>query len=253
MGLFDTEAITLRKLRLGEADLLITFFTLRRGLLKGVARGARRPRSRFGASLEPLTYSHIVGFEKRPTVLPRINQSEILNPFLQIREDLERIQAASRMVQLIMALVPEGEPNPKMFDLLLTGLTQLNQGRDRDWLSRIFEIRCLSLSGYQARLDRCLSCRESFDHGPVFFSPKNGGTVCEKCARSARDPLQIISAGTLMMMRLMARMDWAGLFRLKASPRMKKEMQDATEAHIAFILGRPLWNDPHRADPVTRP
>ncbi|HET6465092.1 MAG TPA: DNA repair protein RecO [Nitrospiria bacterium] len=240
MSLLETEAIVLKGMRLGEADKLATLLTSKKGKVKAVAKGARRSRSRFGAALEPFTYCNVILFEKKPTVLMRMNQADILKPFMKIREDLDRIQAAARMVQIVSALLPEGEANPKIFSLLLTGLGEVEKSDHLEWLVRVFEIRCLKHTGYQARLDRCLTCQREIDSKPAYFSPKSGGTLCGACARTTRDPLEFVSSGTVSLLRLVARMNWSGLFRLKATPKMLQEVKNVADAHFAFILGRPL-------------
>ncbi|MBI3597538.1 MAG: DNA repair protein RecO [Nitrospirae bacterium] len=240
MSLFETEAIVLNGIRLGEADKLVTLLTAKKGKVKAVANGARRPRSRFGAALEPFTHCNVILFEKKPTILMRMNQADILQPFMKIREDLDRINAAARMVQIVSALLPEGEANPEIFSLLRTGLGEVEK-RDRlEWLVRAFEIRCLKHAGYQARLDRCLICHREIDSIRVYFSPMNGGTLCGSCARTIRDPLEPVSPGTVSLLRLVGRMNWSGLFRLKATPRMLQEVKSVMDAHFTFILGRPL-------------
>ncbi|MEK6683322.1 MAG: DNA repair protein RecO [Nitrospirota bacterium] len=240
MSLFETEAIVLRTMRLGEADKLVTLLTVKRGKVKAVAKGARRPRSRFGAALEPFTHCNAILFEKKPTVLMRMNEADILHPFLKIRDDLERIGTASRMAQIVSALLPEGEANPKIFSLLRAGLSEVERSAHLEWLVRVFEIRCLKHTGYQARLDRCLNCHGEIDSKPVYFSPKAGGTLCSSCARTFSDPLEPVSPGTIAMMRFAARMNWAGLFRLKATPKMLQEVKNVMDVHLTFILGRPI-------------
>jgi len=240
MSLLETEAIVLNGIRLGEADKLVTLLTAKRGKVKAVAKGARRPRSRFGAALEPFMHCHVILFEKKPTALMRLNQADILQPFLKIRDDLERIQTAARMARIVSVILPEGEANPKIFSLLLAGLGEVEKNDHLEWLVRVFEIRCLKHAGYQPRLDRCLTCHREVDSKPVYFSPKNGGTLCGSCARTTRDPLEFVSSGTISLLRLAARMNWAGLFRLKATPKMLREVKNVMESHFAFILGRPL-------------
>lgn len=240
MSLLETEAIVLNRMRLGEADKLVTLLTAKRGKVKAVAKGARRSRSRFGAALEPFTHCQVILFEKKPTALMRMNQAEILNPFMKIRQTLEQIQAASRMAQIVSAILPEGEANPNIFSLLLTGLGEVEQIDRLEWLVRIFEIRCLQHSGYQARLDQCLICHREINSMSVYFSPKNGGTVCGSCARTVLDPLQPVSPGTVALLRLAGRMTWPGLFRLKATSKMLQEVKSVNEAHLAFILGKPI-------------
>jgi len=240
MSLFETEAIVLNGMRLGEADKLVTLLTAKRGKVKAVAKGARRPKSRYGASLEPFTYCNVILFDKKPTVLMRMSQADILKPFIKIRGDLDRIQAASRMAQMVSALLPEGEANPKIFSLLRTGLGEVEKSDHLEWLVRVFEIRCLKHAGYQARLDRCLTCHREIDSKPVYFSPKNGGTLCGSCARTISDPLEPVSAGTVSLLRLVGRMNWSGLFRLKATPKMLQEVKSVNDAHLTFILGKSL-------------
>ena len=138
MSLLETDAIVLKTLRLGEADKLVTILTAKKGKVKAVAKGARRPRSRFGAALEPFTHCNVILFDKKPTILMRMNQADILHSFMRIREDLERIRAAARMVQLVSAILPEGEANPKIFSLLLAGLAEVEKTDHLDWLVRIF-------------------------------------------------------------------------------------------------------------------
>jgi len=240
MSLFETESIVLRTLRLGEADKLVTLLTLKKGKVKAVASGARRPRSRFGAALEPFTHCNVILFEKKPTVLMRLNQADSIRPFMMIRENLERIVAASRMVRLVTAILPDGEANPKIFSLLVAGLGEVERSGHLEWLVRVFELRCLKHAGYQALMDHCLICHRGLDEKPVYFSPKNGGTLCASCARTTRDPLEIISAGTVGLLRLAGRMNWAGLFRLKATPKMLQEVKSVMDAHLTFILGKPI-------------
>jgi len=240
MSLFETEAIVLNGMRLGEADKLVTLLTAKRGKVKAVAKGARRLKSRYGASLEPFTYCNVILFDKKPSVLMRMNQADIIKPFMRIREDLDRIQAAARMAQIVSALLPEGEVNPKIFSLLRTGLGEVEKSDHLEWLVRVFEIRCLKHAGYQARLDRCLTCHLEIDSKPAYFSPKNGGTLCGSCARTIRDPLEPVSAGTVSLLRLVGRMNWSGLFRLKATARMLQEVKSVNDAHLTFILGRPI-------------
>ena len=246
MPLLEMKGIVLKVLKLGEGDKLITFLTDSRGKVKGVARGARKPRSRFGGALEPFTFCQLGFFEKRPTILLRLNHADIIRSFYRIREDLEQISTAARMVGVVTSLLPDGEANTKMFNLLLAGLeqvdlTRMDRGGPRlEWLARAFEVSCLKFAGYQARWDRCLRCHKDVGSRPVFFSPRNGGAFCEACSRSTENSLQSISPPSLAMMRLMARMNWKGLLRFKASPKMLKEVRGVMEAHLTYILERPL-------------
>ncbi|OGW49229.1 MAG: DNA repair protein RecO, partial [Nitrospirae bacterium RBG_19FT_COMBO_58_9] len=88
MPLIKTAAITLKSRKWGDADRILTFYTKEMGKVRGVARGARRMKSRLGASLEPLTICHLNLFEKSGDSLYRVSQVDLVEPFMKFREDL---------------------------------------------------------------------------------------------------------------------------------------------------------------------
>jgi len=75
--MLKTPAITLKSRKWGEADRIVTFYTIRFGKLRGVARGARRMKSRFGSALEPFVHCDLNLFEKHNDPLYRITQADI--------------------------------------------------------------------------------------------------------------------------------------------------------------------------------
>ncbi|WDT81198.1 MAG: DNA repair protein RecO [Candidatus Manganitrophus sp.] len=176
MSLLTTPAIVLGSIKLGEADKLVTFFTAKKGKLKGVAKGARRVKSRFGASLEPFTHCTLVVFEKPGDKLARVNQSDIVHSFQKLRENWGEIHLASHMAHLVQRMTPEGEQNLLVYRLLLEGLTFLERGADPELSTLLFVVRLVSFSGYQPRWDRCLKCHRPMGER-IYFSPADGGTV----------------------------------------------------------------------------
>ena len=241
MSLRTTQAIVLRSQYLGDTDKLVTLFTGCRGKVRGVAKGARRIRTRFGASLEPFTHCRVVVFERRPGVLLRINQTEILRSFMGIRRDLGAISAAARMVRLVSALTPDAEANPKIFNLLLKGLYHLEQDKtDYELITRFFEIHLLKYTGYLPRVDRCLKCNTVMNSGSVFFSPVAGGTICGSCYKAGYGPGEPVSKGTLAFLVQSMRMGWNKLDRMKATQSIRVELRMLLEASITNITGRPF-------------
>jgi DNA repair protein RecO (recombination protein O) len=239
MPLVKTPAIVLGNRNLGEADKLVTFFTHRNGKITGTARGARRIKSRFGSSLEPFTHCQIILFQKTPDALYRIQQADILQSFRALREDLDRILWASRVAALILAMVPEGEANPPLFNVLLETLISL-QGPDGELSTRLFEIRLLRCTGYQPSLEVevCLGCRGKLDPQAIFFSPGHGGIICRACGGREGLQFQPITRGTLAFFRQALRMSPRLASRLKATPSMKDELRALLDAYFDYLLGR---------------
>lgn len=158
MSLTKTQGIVLGNKALGDSDQLIRLLTLEHGKVTGVAKGGRRAKNRFGSSLIPMSHIHLLMFERRTGSLFQIQDTEIIQSFQGLREDLDTIFCASHFLRWIDAFLPDGEPRFSSFELLLCFLGLLKEGKDIDGLARCFEIRLLDLSGYRPRLDICAEC-----------------------------------------------------------------------------------------------
>ena len=241
MGLIHTDAIVLGSKRLGEADKLITLFTDRRGKVRAVAKGARKLRSRFGASLEPFMHSSFVLYEKRSGALLRVSESVIVGSNPRIRLGLESMLTAGRMVRLTSLLAPDHEANPKIFSLLSKGLSLIGEIQpDPELLIRFFEIQLLNFSGYLPRTDQCLKCRQSIGEHPIFFSAEAGGTLCRSCSVRGRFMGTPISKGALLLLTQTMRLGWDKLDRIKAGGVIREELRDILEASLSSAVGRPI-------------
>ena len=86
---YKTEAIVLRTHHFGDADLIVTYLTPSRGVVKAFAKSPRKTKSRFGSSLEPLTHASIALMGKEQTSLLRITQSDIITSFQNIRDNFD--------------------------------------------------------------------------------------------------------------------------------------------------------------------
>ncbi|MEC4677948.1 MAG: DNA repair protein RecO [Nitrospirota bacterium] len=240
MALFSTSAIVLGGIRLGEADKLVTFFTLTRGKLKGVAKGARRMKSRFGATLEPFTHCKLVVFDKGTEKLARIEQCDILHSFQSLREDWGGIERSSRMVDLVAQMTPDGQANTETFDLLLQGLFFLEEKKDPPLSVMLFISRLIACSGYQPHWDSCLKCRLPFKPGKpeaLYFSPGVGGALCAKCGKM-HVPSIPMSQGTRAFLSASQKMDYERAHRLRPSLQIQKECEAIFKHTLSHITGK---------------
>src|ERR1700758_1344727 len=119
MPLKESEAIVLRTYPLGEGDRLVSFLDRQSGRIRGVARGARLPKSRFGSTLELLSYIRIWYFEKETRELVRINQCELIESFLDVQSDYQSGIALALVSEITEAVLGEREPAAAQFRLVL--------------------------------------------------------------------------------------------------------------------------------------
>jgi len=234
-----TEAIIIGSMNLGEADKLVTFFSVDRGMLKGVAKNARKSFRRFGAGLEAFTYCRLHLYEREHQELLRIESSDIITQPARICEDLGRSAAGAVMLELVKELAPAGERNASAFLLLAHTLQLLNAGEDPSFLLRIFEIKFLSLLGYQPRLDHCLSCGKE-PKGEMIFHGMKGGVLCQDCMVSSGELQVGLSQGAAGFYYQALRMEMDKVCRLRPSPVIMQELDRMFSAHTFHILGKGL-------------
>ena len=123
MAIYREVGVVLRTMRLGESDKIVTIVTQHRGKVRAVAKGVRKTKSRFGGRLEPLSHVSLQLYEGRN--LDTITQVEGIDHFRSIREDLDRLGQATTMLEVVDAIVQEGEQNPRLYQMLLGALRTL--------------------------------------------------------------------------------------------------------------------------------
>jgi DNA repair protein RecO (recombination protein O) len=234
-----TEGIVIRTLPYGEADLLVTFFTLDFGLLKAFAKSPRKTKSRFGSSLEPLTCSRVSVMGKEGASLPRLTQSDIIRPFQGLREDVNCFLMLTEMSELIMSFMPEGEVNKNIYNLLRQ-VMEMMEGSCGKQLSLLFKIRFLSLKGYQPRLKGCAKCGKESQK----FYQSQGSVICGRCASSRvsdpREDVIDISTGLIKLCDALGSWNIDMTPRIRASNKMIEEVSHVFESHIEHILSKRL-------------
>jgi DNA repair protein RecO (recombination protein O) len=183
MPLCKTEAVVLRARDLGETSKLLTLFTDGFGKIAAVAKGARRPKSRFGASLDLFAHSSVVFYKRRSGDLHLMSESSLIRAFYGLGEDVRRLGFASAAVELVDRMVMRGEKIPDLFPLLLGGLQALEKGDCLSLLLSAFMLKIMAILGYRPQLFVCIGCGRPVEGGVSGFSASRGGAVCQDCGR----------------------------------------------------------------------
>src|SRR5256885_1642917 len=240
--MLKTPAITLKSRKWGEADRIVTFYTVRFGKLRGVARGARRMKSRFGSALEPFVHCDLNLFEKHNDPLYRITQADIRETFPRLREDLAAMSGAARMVNLVAAVTAEGDPAPRIFQTLLGGLRWLQDGGDPALTALLFQLKLLGQTGFRPQTDHCAACGATFPDlrrdGVARFLPASGGLVCATCASRHSERCLSLSLGSLAFIQQALRMTDSVANRLKATGRARADLEAAVQSYVTIVAGK---------------
>jgi len=228
-----TPGLVLRNLNYKEADKLLTVYTLEYGKVPAVAKGVRKVKSSMRGGIQLFSHSDFVFYHGRS--LDTVTQCAVIEPFPQLRSDLDRFAFAAYFAELALESVPEREANPDIFYLLLTCL-HLLVTHDPELVTRLFEVRLMNVLGYAPELTNCLYCGAEVK-GRMRFSLQDGGLVCTDCAPEAAK-LVYISPGAAANLKALSTMDLDKCGRIRLSTALRQELAALLSQYIETQLER---------------
>jgi len=230
-----TAAVVIGSFPLGESDRLVTFYSRDFGKIRGVAKSARRMRSRFGSALELCTLGELVFFDGGRSELVRVDHFDITRPFDRVREDLEKLAQAAWMIECVARLTAERDRHVALFGLLVRGLRALDGPRSPARVAMAFGVRCVEALGHRPRLDACIDCGRAYPFPRPALG--DGGVLCEVCARRGGETLAVSPAPVGAFERLRS-VSWDEALALSLG-RAEVELPALLEAQVARLIGHP--------------
>jgi DNA repair protein RecO (recombination protein O) len=226
---YRTEAIVLKKSRLREADSTVTLYTPHFGKIRAVAKGVLRPKSKLRGHIEPLVHSQMQLAHGRN--IDTVTQSETLESFLPLRNDLLATSYAIYVAELTDRFSPDGEANYPLFKLLRDTLRRLCQTHNDRSLLLHFELHLLGHLGYRPELHE-------------------GGVICPGC-RERGYALRPLSVNALKALRFLQDNDYDSTQRLRITSELSLALQPLLHGYINYLLDREVksmtWIDRLRA------
>jgi DNA repair protein RecO (recombination protein O) len=177
-----TEAVVLRSIRYGEADRILHLYSTARGRINAIAKGARRPKSRFGGRLEPFFRLDLLLHEGRSELLTVTNAATVYG-YPRLRSSGPALTAGARACDAVLRLLDSAEPNPPAYNLLCRYLAMLDDSslpRAAEIETALsFRLKLALAAGFSPELASCARCGEA-EH-LTGFSGAAGGVVCAGC------------------------------------------------------------------------
>jgi DNA repair protein RecO (recombination protein O) len=192
MPLHRTDAFVLRTYTLKEADKICVLFTRDSGKVRAVAKGARKLRSRFGSSLEPLTEIAVSYYQKENQELVSISTCDIIRSQFSGEITSERLGALHYIAELVIEFLPDHEQNERVYRLVKATVEAmgLTGARELSALSRYFEVWMLRLSGFLPDLSSCHICGRGLANEQSVWLTHEGAPVCLSCSSQRGDELR---------------------------------------------------------------
>jgi DNA repair protein RecO (recombination protein O) len=221
MPVYTSEALILRTYKLGEADRIVVFLTRDRGKKRGVAKGARRARSRYVGALEPMTRAGVAYYEQEQRDLVRLNYVEALRSPLS-GASADALGHVGYFAELIDEWAPEAQVDERLYRLGSSVVDAIAVGAPIEALARYFEYWILRLQGVYPSL-ACAACGAALLQAAVaggavgaqgaqgaMMPPRDHVLLCRACAPSGGSALSVpalrflVAAGTTAPDRLEA-------------------------------------------------
>ena len=234
MSLYRDEAIVLRTQKLGEADRIITLLTREHGRVRGVAKGVRRTKSKFGARLEPGSHIDIQLYTGR--TFDTVTQVESIENYGEaLTDDYSRWTIAGTILEAAERFTShEHEPAMQEFKLVTGAMKALAENKyDSSMILDAYLLRSLAVGGYAPSLVNCSKCDAAGPHR--YFSLVGGGSVCADCRPSAS---ATPAPETLKLMSDLISGDWESA--MASELRNRREANGLIAAYLQWHLERGL-------------
>ncbi|WP_336083329.1 DNA repair protein RecO [Nocardia sp. SSK8] len=234
MRLYRDEAVVLRQHKLGEADRIVTLLTRQHGLVRAVAKGVRRTKSKFGARLEPFAYIDVQLHPGR--TLDVVTQVSTLEAFASdIIDDYGRYTTACAVLETAERLAGEERaPAPKLHSLTASALRAIAaQQRPHELILDAYLLRAMGFAGWAPALDECARCATPGPHRA--FHVAAGGAVCVHCRPpGASTPV----TGVLDLLVALLKGEWDYIADVPGS--IRRQASGLVAAHLQWHLERQL-------------
>jgi DNA repair protein RecO (recombination protein O) len=239
MPRYQGPAFVLKKWDVGESDQLVSFLFLPRGKLKGIAKGAKRSKRRFGGLLSPFLLVQLECFENPNRDLVRIEGCGLIHYYASVYTNLEKLLVGCCALEFLERVLPERGLQEDWFHLLWQSLECLNQRKEAGPVLWVFFAKALQLLGLKPQLGGCIHCRRPLGRSGVFgFSVPQGGVVCGACIqkgtathRAASNTLRLLDSWVTLPIE-------QGISLADGEKRSVREAEGILEAFLVYHVGR---------------
>ena len=233
MALYQTEAVVLGAKNWGDADKMMTFFTKERGLVKAAAFGCRRPRSPLAGGMQMFSLLELQLAEGKR--VDTVKQCTRRPQGRKLSEDLAVMAYGSFVAEFLREFLPEGQPEPQMFELVRHILEAFETRNPRvTAMTAVYQL--LEFTGMQLHYEHCVHCGRAIA-GDSFFLQAAGGVLCGRCrvAGAAQFPDEL-----RCFILSLRDFDWQDAEPMKVSARLMVQAEQLLLNYLQSLLGHPL-------------
>lgn len=223
------EGIILNVRSYGETSKIVNVLTREHGIIGLMAKGAKGMKSDLRSVTDKLTYGffHIYYKEHK---LSNLTSVDIINPFRNLKTDITRISYASFLLELTEQVYKQNGSD-RIYDLLIEGLTKMNEGYDSMIITNILELKYLYFLGVMPVIDACSICGSKASIATL--SSAKGGYVCKNCYTNEK----LVSSNTIKLIRMFYYVDVSKITKLEVKEQSKREINAFLDEYYSEYTG----------------
>ncbi len=179
----NIDAINLKSYNLSESDKIIVMYSKESGLIRGVAKGCKKPKSKLGARMDLLVANSLMISNGRN--LNTICEARSINTFRKTREDMDKLMYSSYISEVTAAFGVENDPcSNEVYDVLYKALDRISNAENKvEVLVAVlkFQLKFMQITGFGIEFESCLCCQKPLKKEDIYFSANRGGVICQNC------------------------------------------------------------------------
>lgn len=230
----QVEGIVVRSTDYGEGNKILVIFSKEQGKISLMARGAKKIKSRHAAVSQLFTHGIFTYYKGNASQMGTLNHGEVMTSHRSLQENLEKTAYGSYLVELVDRLFPDQEGSTYVFYQLCAALNAIDENKDSQIITHIFELIMMKSSGYAPVFDSCVSCgKERAEEENVYFSVSSGGFVCRMCHATVSDA-KLMHKKTFKLLHLLHQVDLRKLGSISVSQNTKSELMQWMSAYVDY-------------------
>ncbi len=215
---------------------MFTIFTKDFGRLEVLGKAIRKISSKLRAGIDIFYLSEIEFIRGR--VHKTLTDAVLMEKFKNLRTNLERLNIASKISEVLNGFIKGQEPDKKLWDLLIETFNKLNNQQltinEQQLLYYYFFWNFLSILGYQLETHFCALCQKKLAPENLYFQPE-GGIICQICFKKVKSGIEIsISPQTIKILRIILKKNWQTVSKLKMENEYLEALDIISEKYYSY-------------------
>ena len=235
MASLKSPGLILKKTPFSDSSLILKVYTRESGLITLIAKGAKRPKSKYHGLLDFFTLDQFVYPAKSKTEIHTLMEAGLIRDFPRLKSDPARQSLAHVFLELYLKYVPEPAQSHPHFELLSERLERIDEAAEREFDPVLelcdFLLGLCAVSGFSPQFEQCAHCGRSDPGFRVRLDPDLGGPICSACAAAGHGTGASYPARVL---RWLARVQEAG----PRAGRIARDEEAQAEGFLLAFLGK---------------